>query len=181
MDSRNRRITVGWNVKTSAKIAAKTQIANRGSMQGKSAYHLQSGYVFLPAQILLVFRSHGRHHVIRVHDDVDEGVNGAYKNFVSAWVVFGATPTHNWHYSVMVHVEKSDLVVLFAQDKKDGVQQLRHFCQKVYVNTSCYLKVNALVYWKVEGFKGGLPAKRDLNRNNLQARISSCISTTKLV
>ena len=37
-------------------------------MQG--SYHLQSGDVLLPPEVLLVLWSHGSHHVVEIHYDV---------------------------------------------------------------------------------------------------------------
>lgn len=36
--------------------------------------HLESGQVLLPPDVLLVFRAHRRHHVVKVHDNVNERV-----------------------------------------------------------------------------------------------------------
>lgn len=40
-------------------------------------HHLQCGQVLLPPEELLILRSHGRHHVIKVHDYVNERVEKA--------------------------------------------------------------------------------------------------------
>ena len=41
--------------------------------------------MFLPGDEALVAGSHGRHHVVRVHEDVDERVGKAEERAVAAW------------------------------------------------------------------------------------------------
>lgn len=48
------------------------------------AHHLECGQIFLPPDVLLVFGSHRGHHVIEVHDDVDERVQHSEKGTVAA-------------------------------------------------------------------------------------------------
>lgn len=45
----------------------------------QKSYHLESGEVLLPPNVLLVSRSHRRHHVVEIHDDVDKRVEQGEK------------------------------------------------------------------------------------------------------
>lgn len=40
--------------------------------RNRNTYDLQFGHIFLPPQVFLVLRTHGRQHVIRVHANVHE-------------------------------------------------------------------------------------------------------------
>lgn len=42
---------------------------------------------------------------------------------------------------MMVHMEESDLPILFPDDEENRVEELRHFCQEVYVDACCNLKI----------------------------------------
>lgn len=46
---------------------------------GDELNHLECGEVFFPPNEFLVLRAHGGHHVVEVHDDVDEGVEQTEK------------------------------------------------------------------------------------------------------
>lgn len=46
-------------------------------------HHLQDSDVFLPPEVLLHLRAQGRQQVVRVHDDVDEGVEQAEESAVA--------------------------------------------------------------------------------------------------
>ena len=46
---------------------------------GDELNHLECGEVFFPPNEFLVLRTHGGHHVVKVHDDVDEGVEQTEK------------------------------------------------------------------------------------------------------
>lgn len=54
------------------------------------AYHLQHGEILLPPEVLLYLRSHGGQHVVRVHDDVHEGIQQAEERAVTTCGVYGA-------------------------------------------------------------------------------------------
>lgn len=41
---------------------------------GNKLNHLETGQVFLPPDVLLIFWAHSCHHVVEVHDDVHECV-----------------------------------------------------------------------------------------------------------
>lgn len=80
--------------------------------------------VLLPPQVLLVLRTHGSHHVVEVHDDVNEAVNDANEGTMASRVVFGGTPTDHWHHRVMIQMKESNLVVFLPENEEDRVQKL---------------------------------------------------------
>lgn len=47
---------------------------NSTAIQKIRDYHLEGGEVFLPPDVLLVFGSHGRDHVVEIHHDVHKCV-----------------------------------------------------------------------------------------------------------
>ena len=81
-------------------------------------YHLDSGEVLLPPQVLLVLRSQRRHQVVRIHDDVHERVEEAEERGVTAWGELDSEPNRHWHYSMVDHVEGGNVVVFLSQDKE---------------------------------------------------------------
>lgn len=78
--------------------------------------------MLLPPDVLLEAGSHGGQHVVRVHDDVDEGVDDADERAVPAGVVLGGSPGDHGHHGVVVHVQEGNLAILFAQDEEHSVQ-----------------------------------------------------------
>lgn len=71
---------------------------------GDKLDHLERGQVFLPPDVLLVFRPHGGHHVVEVHDDVNECVQESEERAVATWGEFHAHPDTHGHNSVMNNV-----------------------------------------------------------------------------
>lgn len=87
-------------------------------------HQLQRCEVFLPPQVLLHVRADGRQAVVRVHDDVDEGVHQADEEGLSSGQIFDSRPPVEDHGGMVVHVKEGDLVVLLPQDEKDRVTEL---------------------------------------------------------
>lgn len=84
-------------------------------------HHLQVGDPVLPPQVFLEFWSHRGQHIVKVHDDVHEGVDDANEGSVTAGEVFGAAPGYHRHDGVVVQVQERYLVILFPQDEEDRV------------------------------------------------------------
>lgn len=63
--------------------------------------HLQDGEILLPPQIFLYFGSHGRQHIIGVHDDVHKGVEEAKERRMTAGCKFNAPPYGHGHNAMM--------------------------------------------------------------------------------
>ena len=84
----------------------------------KRSYHLESGEVLLPPNVLLVLRTHGSHHVVKVHDNVDESVEQTEKGRVATGSEADSEPDAHWHDAVVNDVEQGDVLVLFAQNEE---------------------------------------------------------------
>lgn len=64
---------------------------------GDELHHLEHGQVLLPPQIFLHLRSHRGQHVIRVHHDVNAGVDEAEERRVTARRELNAPPHTERH------------------------------------------------------------------------------------
>ncbi len=53
----------------------------------RSAYQLYVGEVALPPEEALVSRAEGRHAVVGVHEDMDEGVDEGAKERCAQWII----------------------------------------------------------------------------------------------
>lgn len=90
---------------------------------GDELDHLESGEVFLPPDVLLVLGSHSGHHVIEVHDDVNESVEQAEESRVTAGSETNAEPHAHWHDAVVNHVQKRNVLFFFPQNKEKRVEK----------------------------------------------------------
>ena len=86
--------------------------------------HLQRGEVLLPPDVLLVAGSQGGHHVIEVHDDVDEGVEQSEEGRVTAGAEADADPDAERHDAVVDDVQQRNVLVFLAQDEEERVEEL---------------------------------------------------------
>jgi len=86
---------------------------------------LNSGQMFFPPEVLLVLRSHRRHHIIKVHYYVDQVIHQVRKCSMAAGNEFHANPRLDRCERMMVQVEQTDLIVLFPHHEKYRVNELR--------------------------------------------------------
>ena len=86
--------------------------------------HLEQGQMLLPPQVLLEPWAERCQQVVRVHDDVDEGVKRAEERSVTTGNEFHPPPNSGWHDSVVDDVQGGDLIVLFAQHEEESVHEL---------------------------------------------------------
>ncbi len=110
----------------SARIDAVSSRRKRKGATGKKRtkkrtrpYHLESSKVFLPPNELLVLGTHGGHHVVKVHDNVDEGVEQTEKGGVATGSEADSEPDTHRHNTVVDDVKKGDVLVLFAQNEEE--------------------------------------------------------------
>lgn len=80
--------------------------------------HLQAGQVLLPPEEALELRSHGGEQVVRVHDDVHEGVEQAEEGAVAAGRELDAEPHGHRHAAVVDDVQRGHLARLLAQNEE---------------------------------------------------------------
>lgn len=85
---------------------------------GDELDHLERGQVLLPPQVLLELRSHCGEQVVRVHDDVHEGVQQAEERAVAARSELHAEPDGHGHAAVVDDVQRGHLARLFPQHKE---------------------------------------------------------------
>lgn len=64
-------------------------------------------------------RSHRREHVVRVHNDVHEGVEQAEEGGMAAGRELHSEPDRHRHHSVVNDVECRHVVKLFSEHKED--------------------------------------------------------------
>lgn len=82
-------------------------------------YHLEGSEVFLPPQVFPHVRAHRSEHVVRVHDDVHEGIQQPEERGVSARGELHAEPDGHWHYTVVDHMQRRHVVKLLSEYKED--------------------------------------------------------------
>ena len=82
-------------------------------------YHLESGEILLPPNVLLILRAHRRDHVVEVHDDVDEGVEEGEEGRVAARCELEAHPDGEGHDAVVDHMQRRHVLVLLSQNEKE--------------------------------------------------------------
>ena len=78
--------------------------------------HLEGGEVSLPPQVLLHLGSESRDEVVGVHDDVDQGVDGASEGLVAARKPAAQRPREDGHDPMMDHLFR-DAIKLFMAVK----------------------------------------------------------------
>lgn len=92
---------------------------------------LNAGHVLLPPQILLVLRSHGGDHIVEIHNDMHTGVENANDDALFAGRILQIAPREEHCDRMMVDVQERDLIVLLAQHKERGVQQIDDLREEV--------------------------------------------------
>lgn len=85
---------------------------------GDELEHLQRGQVLLPPEEALELGSHGGEQVVRVHDDVHEGVEQAEEGAVAAGGELDAEPHRHRHAAVVDHVQGGHLAGLLSQNEE---------------------------------------------------------------
>lgn len=110
-----------------------------------TTHHLQRSDMFLPQQIRMEPGAHGCEHVIRIHDDVDEGVDHPNERPVAPGVVLGGSPGDHRHHGVVVHVEECNLALLLSDDEEDCVEQLGYLRQEINVHPSGHLEHKEMI------------------------------------
>ena len=115
---------------------------------GDELYHLQRRQMLLPPQVLLILGAHGGQQVVRVHDDVNEGVEHSEERSVATGREFDTPPNGGRHDAVVNHMQIGDLVKLFTQNEKDGVQELGEFAEIIpptHVNHNQFVGIVGIV------------------------------------
>lgn len=85
---------------------------------------LQGREVSLPPQVLLHVRADGSQPVVRIHHDVDEGVDQADEERLSTSHILDSRPPVEDHGAVVVNMKESHLVALLPQDEEQRVAEL---------------------------------------------------------
>ena len=108
------------NGKSFGECAVRPENVNdRVSHDGEKLNELKLRQVLLPAQILLHVRSECGQHVVGVHDRVNERVEHAQEERLSAAYVLEAQPGVREHGRVVKHVKECDLVVFFPKREEN--------------------------------------------------------------
>lgn len=95
--------------------------------------------MLLPPQVLLHVRSHGGEHVVRVHEDVDEGVDQSQEGSMATRKVLDANQAADGHQSVMVDVQECDLALVLTQHEEHGVHEFDDFAHVVEPHSTSHL------------------------------------------
>ena len=85
----------------------------------KRAYHLEGREILFPPDELLVLWTHGGHHVIKVHDDVDKSVEQTEEGRVATGSEANTEPDTHRHDAVMNDMQERNVFVLFAQNEEE--------------------------------------------------------------
>lgn len=104
-----------------------------------STYDLAEGQMLLPPQVLLHVRSHGGEHVVRVHEDVDEGVDQAQERAMATRKVLDANQAADGHQRVVVDVQEGDLALVLTQHEEDRVHEFDDFAHVVQPHSTGHL------------------------------------------
>lgn len=105
-------------------VAIDEEQLERVHHNGDELNHLKSGEIFLPPNEFLVLWSHGGHHVVEIHDDVDESVEQTEESRVATRCETDSEPDAHRHNAVMHNVQKRDMFILFAQNEENRVEEL---------------------------------------------------------
>lgn len=79
---------------------------------------MQSGQIFFPPQILLELGTHGREHIVAVHNNMYKGIEQTEEGTMATGCEFYAKPYGHWHTTVMNYVQCGDLTLFLAQNKE---------------------------------------------------------------
>lgn len=82
-------------------------------------YHLDSGQVLLPPQVLVILGPKCCQEVVAVHDDVDEGVQKTEESGVTAWGELHSKPHRHRHDTMMDYVQGGHMVVFLSQYEEE--------------------------------------------------------------
>lgn len=95
--------------------------------------------MLLPPKVLLHLRPEGCEHIVRVHEDMDEGIDNTHKSSVTTWCETDSDPTTEWHHRMVVEMEKRNLAIFLSQYEEHGVQELEYLHEEVKVCAIGYL------------------------------------------
>lgn len=87
-------------------------------MRKRNTHQLYPGHVLLPPDVLAVFGSEGGDEVVRVHDDVYEGVEETDYYALGTGQVLQVAPGEQRGYGVVIDVEERHLVVFLTEDEE---------------------------------------------------------------
>ena len=79
---------------------------------------MESSEIFLPPNKLLVLRTHGRYHVVEIHDDVDKSVEQPKKCRVSTRCEANAKPNTHWHDTMVDNVQQGNMLIFLAKNEE---------------------------------------------------------------
>jgi len=102
---------------------------------GNKLHHLQCSQMLFPPEILLISRSKCSHHIIKVHDDVDERIEKAKEGGMATGKESGSGPHRHRHNAMVNYVKRRHLVELFPGDKTKRVNKLEEFAEVVDIAT----------------------------------------------
>lgn len=80
---------------------------------------MQGCQVFLPPQVLLVLWTHGREHIVGVHDDVYKGVEEAEESAMSSRSETDSKPYGHGHTTMMDDMQCGHLALFLTQDEEN--------------------------------------------------------------
>lgn len=90
--------------------------------------------------MLLELRSHRREHVIRIHYNVNEGINEAEEGDLTTGEESHSDPAGQRHQSVMIHVKKRYLTLLLSENEEYRVEELDELAHVVEPDSPSHLK-----------------------------------------
>lgn len=88
----------------------------------------------------MVFRSHGREHVVCIHNNMYEGVDHTDEGSMASREILRSTPGYHGHHCVMVQMQECNLPVFLPNDEENCVEEFGYFRQEIDVYTPCYLE-----------------------------------------
>jgi len=118
--------------------------------EGGELEHLELGQILLPPEILLNLGAEEREEVVEVHDGVDAHVEETTECCVTTTNVSDAPPSCERHDSMVDHVEGGQVAHFLSQHKKERVEIIDEFREKVPPDKVCCLhgtRAGGVVHW----------------------------------
>lgn len=90
--------------------------------------------ILFPPEIILHTRSQCRQVVVKVHDDMDEGVDEWGESSVAVGDKLETHVTRDGHEAVMRDMQQGDLIIFLPQNKEQGVKEVQELEQQISVS-----------------------------------------------
>lgn len=105
-------------------VAINEEQLERMDNNSDKLHHLESSKIFLPPDELLVLRTHGGYHVVKIHDDMDKSIEQSEKCRVTTRCETNAEPNAHRHNTMVNNVQQRNMLILFAKNEEKRIKEL---------------------------------------------------------